>query len=779
MPDLVHFRQTARGGYLGLDSQGGLINVGRLQHRAASLSRQVTRQARSDAEVRENRTVIGQFISAIEESGTYGPEFVQSARTQLQTHIATGKRLGERQIEQVLTELDSQASIKRSSNHAMAGRFSNPVGAHQDTEPNINSEWSRLRSVEGAAHLPDIDPDNYFARSALHAIREEILALGADGRHAVTEAEARQIAEPHLARLVEQAVMDEMLEAAPLNSGRKGQLREQILAEPALNSDNIANRANLLRANKFVNFPGTFSEWVDESWKRADLAGDKAKFKLKPGLKEKVVSELVGELGLAIPGGGELKRALQTKVDEYARTRKRLQDHVNNDGSLSEPAKAAACDLILADPSIETEQQLDDLIASRRSLLEHVDRHGVLRQEKIALCNIVLADRSVNNTADIDRIVAAGPACKRLCTAVGIVADHDHLSDAYTHYRDNLGNISLEMGLHGLALIGAQAKAGRGGTATRSSLRDAWVGLSSQSAQEMKSSAQWLTEQHGDVEGAEEVGREFSHFVEEAPKRLAGQLSLTKQDQARAFTGATNIAGEQDVPDAAYTMFRDQGAKIPRPNPLGREQLTYFGTRFQPRFLESARELVMKDDYDKTDGMHPKMSQEFGRATFVTKPNTRILPPSMGDNARWGANTFFVGDSNGKELVSRLANPSIFMEFPTAIGVGDGPLAMAPQAADGVPQERTYTIERVANGDYHITAQQMDRVASLRDPSDGSVVETDPDQSHLEYRASLRLRQVNPRPESGDRDPLPEVTLLGRLRCSYKFVPKPSQLASK
>ena len=108
MLSLDQIRATAKGGYLKLDGQGGLTNVGK----------------------HGGRKVV---------------------------------QMGEAAINRVLAKLDSQISAQDSSNHAMAARFSNPLGDHQDTEPNISSEWRQLRQGEpGKAHLPEISPNNDY-----------------------------------------------------------------------------------------------------------------------------------------------------------------------------------------------------------------------------------------------------------------------------------------------------------------------------------------------------------------------------------------------------------------------------------------------------------------------------------------------------------------------------------------------------------------------------------------------------------------------------------------
>ena len=788
MPDLFQVQQIVRGGYLGLDSQGELTNVGRFQNRAVTVPGQGADGPRSAAEISETRTVIDKFIDAIAADSHYGPELARSARTHLQEHIETGKPLGERHIDQVLSQLDSQANTQRRSNLELAERFGDPVEYHLDSRSPPHSKWNRIKHARNADHLLSVDPDHYFVRHALSAIQEEILALGDDGKHEVTEAEAQRIAEAHLGPLVEQLLMDEILEASDLTNETKAQLWDEILADPGLNRDNICHRANVIRLDALCTDSRKLCDMASQANSRAGIHRAAIGYTLKPSLRAEAIDEMEGNMGGRIASAAEIKEALQATLDVYAESRKRLEDHINNDDDLGPLAKAMLCHLVHVASDMETMEQLDDVIASRRDLLNYVENYPVRAvAERQALCHIVLADRHLrhmNRTEDVEAVVQTGPACQRFCIEAATMRSGDFPSNIYVRFRNDLGEMSLDTGLHGLTLVGAQCRANLEGSVAQPELQRAWLALAGPRAQLLKSSAQWLAEQHGGVEGAEAAAREFTHYSSDMAQTLAVQGGVSQRQLAQVSTAPMTIAGEQDVPDETYTLLRDLGADIPRPNPLGRESNTQFGVHFTDRFLEGVNEQARKQDYEAdVEGMHPKMHQEFERATYTIRNKTTqrvtTYEPSKGRAARREASNFFDQDTRGKEVVSRLANPDIFMEFPTGVAMGDGPISMLPQAAADTPEHRHYTLWQDANGSYGVEVLQRYQVSSLRNPSDGSVVETDPTQSHVEYSCRLRVDQASLNPPRRDNDQpalevTPEVTLLGPIRCSYKFVPEPS-----
>ena len=792
MLSVDQFARGVRAGRIGLNPQGGLTVVGQHRGRQVAQAGAAANREVVQNEARENRIVIGKFIDAIAADQRYGQGAAQAARLELHDEIRDGIPLDERLVNRAMVSVVEHIHDRVVANHALAERFSDPLGDHQGAAPNINSELSRLWKTDSNEPLPRLDPDSFFAHQALTSIKADILALGNGGMHEVTEQEARQIAEPHLASLAEQTALDEMLEASVLDAVDKAQLRRLILADPTLNKHNIAYEANSMRLENHLDISGSIKVLPAVS----DAPDDVKRYapELEQGIfaaKHKLAHKTAKSLQQNILGAGQLRAGLNDKVQEHIAVRQRLAQHVRGERNVG--FREALTKAIYADPSIESERDVDNLVARKRALLEHIEGHHIEEPERKMLRTMVLTDRSLNTPDDVDRIVAARQACRHLGEQATELADGNDQSNAYVSYRNSLGELSLQDGLRGMTLVGAEARArfdDEGGEATaaddaahpagwrhgaqtsrepgHAELRATWHKLTDQKAQELKSGVQWLAEQHGNVPGVRQLGEEFYQFSTEMPKNLAAQIDLHPRERAYAVDTPLAIVGEQDVPDTAYNVFRDFNVPVPLPNPVGRSQEnTALGERFNARLLEGVSERASAGGEDIVNGMAGPMHREFGQAKFSVNKAWDAQPSLEGDIAQREVSDFFGDDDQGRLAVSYIANPSLFTEFATATAAGDGPFSLAPLTADDPAQtQRSYSLHRASNGHYLVGGSERKPVEALVNPSDGSVVATDPAQSYVDYHVRMAVDT------RGREKAPPRVRLVGPATCSYKFVPQ-------
>ena len=792
-----YYVAIAKNGRLGLNAEGEVINVGRHRGREVVQAGSAAGGEISIEEARTNRIITERFIDSIGITLPYGKEPAQLARAKLAQHIEDGKPLDERVINQVLSELDSQISAQDRDNCELAERFSDPLGCDQGREPNINSEWSQIRPADNNESPPRLDTNNFFVRRALSAIEADILELGDDGRHKVTEEEAQQIAESHLAPLVEHIAMDEILEASPLDDGQKANLRQMILTNPTLDRHTIAHEANLMRLEEFVDGPGLGSLAAMEGAIMFEAHGYVSE--LEDGIdaaKHKLVSQTAQQLGQDIVPDDALRPALNNRLDQYLRDREQLIQYANRNHRETPRLREAMTVAIYTNPHIETEQQIDALVASSRPLLDHVEGQDIEEVEKARLRRMVMNDPGVNTREDVDRVVAARQACLQFSDDLTKLADDNDPSNAYVSYRNSLGELSLQDGLRGMTLVAAKTQymsstdpsslgqhrysadagypagwhhgAQSNEAPTRDELKTTWGRLTDQKAQALKSGVQWLAEEHDDLPGVKEVEGDFRQFSTEVPKTLGGRLHLLPAELAQAVNDPVDMYSEEDVPDSAYNVYRDLNVPVPLPNPVGRSQEnTALGERFNRRLLEGVSERASAGGGNIVGGMAQGMHQEFSQARFsVSMPKTVPLYWT-GADAQSNVNRFFGDDAPEKLAVSRILNASMFTDFATATAVGDGPFSLAPQTVDDPSQtQRSYWLFRASNGHCLVDGTERKPVEALVDPSDGSVVATDPAQSYVEYQVHMAVDA-----RGGEEAP-PRVRLVGPATCSYKFVPQ-------
>ena len=770
-PALDQIRQTVKGGYLKLDSQGEFVAAKKLQGEAADQAISAATEGARTAAAKDNRAVIDKFIEAIGSDQRYGADFAQAARAELQGHVASGKPLGEAAINRVLAKLDSQISAQDSSNHAMAARFSNPLGDHQDTEPNISSEWRQLRQGEpGKAHLPEISPNNYFARRALETIEKEILALGDGGKHKVTEAEAQQIAAPHIGRLADRlAMVTSALSADEPNLGEEDLAHQSDDRHISDRHKHIRQKNGLL-LGELINNSEQMAEMEMAARAQAGLARRSSDSLLSDGQDVQMAMEVAEAFRKQAPAelvpSQVLKEALQAKMNGRAAAIKSLQDHANNT-DLGVAGKAALASFVVAEPSIRTKEDIDALVAAKRPLLDHVASYRTLGQAaKAELGRIALGDPRLETTKDLDALVAAIPACQRFCETAADPSNS--LANAYVHYRNSSGVISADKADYAFALLGAEVRSGRANVSALD-LKDAWRRLTSDEGQQLKSGVLWLGRQHSQVAGAEQLGGEVSDFMAGAIKGLERQLPLEPEDLAQKAYRLGSIEGEQDVPDSAYNVFRDLNVAIPTPYPMGRSKEGVFSERFQQRYMRELNAELAKEVVGLAGDIDESMSRDLHRADYAFgEAVPGPYPPGTKERQTKAAlDAFFEGHEQAKLIISRVTHQGLWAPIIDARHHKDGPID-DPMMNRTDLTEQNYRVWRgKGTGDYFVQADIKLPVSTVYNEDDTTNMKrTNLNESNIRCQARFRI----PR-DSIDNQRVAKAELEAPLSYSYKIVP--------
>ncbi|MCG8529985.1 MAG: hypothetical protein MI749_04900 [Desulfovibrionales bacterium] len=194
--NIHQIQEASRGGFARIDS-----NTGELKTKGHGLGGRIIEWFRGKLHpgtvAKENSAVMNAFIRAIGDDPKYGPSYANMAAEQLMPQLEQGKSLTERRITTVLDSLDANIEQNKSLNALQAQRFS----SHNiPGDPNcFGSIWANLAHE---ANLP-FDPEAMKTSTLEYGIQRAIKNAGEDGKHFVTNKEAKEIATEKIRDFVE------------------------------------------------------------------------------------------------------------------------------------------------------------------------------------------------------------------------------------------------------------------------------------------------------------------------------------------------------------------------------------------------------------------------------------------------------------------------------------------------------------------------------------------------------------------------------------------------